>query len=425
MNAPAAPAMASGHVSEQQSHGIPSSCRLRVLAAVIVPPHLTASGGARAAAQLSDALAPYCAIDLASMMPAPNDTPPHSAPHDAARRLPVRTWLPGPLPWQRLPTRHRTLFYRSDLPERIAAGGYDLVHIHNPMPALEMARVSAACRRAGTPYVVSTHGFNEVANGEAIYGFDWARRQVWQQLVVRPVAKVVRHAAAVFALSPADLPILRAMGFGGPNVIVPNGIDLPPPPDPTVQAATLARLGIPATTPGVPMFFFLANHTPNKGLPVLLDAMARLDRPFLLVIGGERRASVDYAAAAATRPGQRILVTGRLADAEVQALFQRADAFVFPTLADTFPLAVLEAMAQRLPVIASRVGGIPHQIDDSCGVLVPPGDAAALASAIDALAADPARMATLGRAAQTRVGARFTWPRAAERALAGYQAALR
>ena len=67
------------------------------------------------------------------------------------------------------------------------------------------------------------------------------------------------------------------------------------------------------------------------------------------------------------RPDQQIIVTGRLRDDEVGAALRRSDLFVFPTLADTFPLVVLEAMAHGVPVLASRVGGIPHQLDERCG----------------------------------------------------------
>lgn len=401
----------------------------RVLAAIVVPPHLSVSGGARAAELLSGALSAHCAISVASMLDAPGGAPGGGpmAEGEGPARLAVRTWLPGPLPWQRLPHRYRTLFYRSDIAGHVARGGYDLVHIHNPMPALEMARVADACRRAGTPYVVSTHGFNEVANGRDIYGFGWMQRQVWQRLVEEPVRHVVRHAAGMFVLSPADTPIVQAMGFTGTPMVVTNGVAPPPPAEWARDALALAALGIEAReADATPMFFFLANHTPNKGLPVLLEAFARLERPFLLVVGGERRGGVDYGGAIrACRPGQRIVVTGRLDDAAVHALFRRADAFVFPTLADTFPLAVLEAMSHGLPVVASRVGGIVHQIDSECGVLVPPGDAASLSASIGGLIAMPDRMAAMGQIARARVAASFTWARAAEQAMAGYQAVLR
>lgn len=395
---------------------------LRVLATVVVPPHLSVSGGARAAEQLSAALVPHCAITVASMMNGQGaGTDPTGA--SGAPHLPVRTWLPPLLPWSRLPNRYSTLFYRSDLPRLAASGDYDLVHIHNPMPALEMARVARACMRRGRPYVVSTHGFNEIANGGDIYGFDIVRRQIWQRLVVEPVRHVVRNAAAIFALSPADIPIVHDMGFAGEPSIVCNGVPLPVAPPPADDQAALHGLGIATERQeGQITCMFLANHTPNKGLPDLLEAFSRLTIPYLLIVGGETRTTLDYARyTAACRPGQRVVITGRLSDTEVGALFRRSDLFIFPTLADTFPLAVLEAMSHGLPVLASRIGGIPHQIDDTCGVLVEPGRPDRLAAEITMLAASPDRLAAMGRRARARVAAEFTWEHAAEQALAGYR----
>jgi starch synthase len=380
------------------------------------------SGGARAAERLSAALAPHCSITVASMM---HDKGAGGGPQGDtdATHVPVATWLPRLVPWSHLPNHYSTLFYRSELPRLAGSGSYDLVHIHNPMPALEMARVARACLAGGTPYVVSTHGFNEVANGTQIYGFDPLRREVWRRLVVAPVRRVVCNAAAIFALSPADVPIVRDMGFVGEPHIVYNGVTMPALAEPAADTQALNRLGIPDRCSGNQITcMFLANHTPNKGLPTLLEAFASLTIPYLLIIGGETRSSIDYdRLAAACRPGQRVVITGRLTDSDVGTLFRRSDLFIFPTLADTFPLSVLEAMAHGLPVLASNVGGIPHQLDETCGVLVEPGNHRQLAAAVVNLAATPTRLATMGHLARARVAARFTWQRAAEQAMAAYE----
>jgi glycosyltransferase involved in cell wall biosynthesis len=172
---------------------------------------------------------------------------------------------------------------------------------------------------------------------------------------------------------------------------------------------------------------FLANHTPNKGLGVLFEAFSRLRCPYRLIVGGEQRAQVDYARAlAACGPDQQIVLTGRLSDAEVAALYRRADLFVFPTLADTFPLVVLEAMAHGLPVVASKVGGIPHQVTSDTGILVEPGDGAGLAIALERLAtAPPGALREMGLRARQRVSQEFSWERAAALAFAGYRRVLR
>ena len=84
------------------------------------------------------------------------------------------------------------------------------------------------------------------------------------------------------------------------------------------------------------------------------------------------------------------------------AFMSSLDVLVHPSLAEGTPNSVIEAMAHGVPVIASRVGGIPDIIDDESGILVPPGDAAALAEAMRLLAADPARRQQMGIAAKAR-----------------------
>lgn len=393
----------------------------RVLAPLIVPPHMSVSGGARAGEQLSAALAPYCRMSVASMLNADASS---LGSGTGVARVPVRTWLPPGLPWTRLPKRYRTLFYRSDIPDRIRPGAFDLIHLHNPMPALEMERVAGAARRAGVPYVVSTHGFNEVANGRRIYGFDRLRGEVWRRLVEQPVGRVVRGASAILALSPADFTILDGMGYRGPIHVVSNGVTAAAAPDPALDQAVHRKFGLPAKDRSGLTCMFLANHTPNKGLPVLLSAFRGLDIPYTLIVAGDRRPEIDYSALQPDRADQRVIVTGHLADSEIAPLMRRADLFVFPTLADTLPLVVLEAMAEGVPVLASSVGGIPYQLEGGCGLLVPPGDAAALAQALTQVAADPARREEMGRRARARIGQAFTWEAAARNALSAYHQVL-
>jgi alpha-maltose-1-phosphate synthase len=390
---------------------------MRVLAAIIVPPHLSASGGARAGLRLSEALAEHCDITVAAMSAIDSDR------SGAGTRIGVRSWLPAPV--RGLPLRYRSLFYASDIPQIVRRGGYDLVHLHNPMPALEMARVARACIGSGIPYVVSTHGFNELANGDAVYGLGTVRRQAWQICVRRPVSQVVKNAAGVFALSPADFEIVKSFGFTGTPTVVPNGVEPPAPAHGAEDRLTWRRFDIPLREEFQGLTcMFLGNHTPNKGVSVLLEAFSRLECPYLLIVGGERRPAIDYNKLARTsRPDQRIVVTGRLSDDEVSALLRRTELFVFPTLADTFPLVVLEAMAHGVPVLASHIGGIPYQLDPDCGQLIPPGDAAALRIEVEKLANDRRRLREMGKWARDRATTKFTWSAAAEAALRGYERA--
>jgi alpha-maltose-1-phosphate synthase len=387
---------------------------MKILAALVAPPHLTASGGVRAGRRLSEALATRCDVTIASMSPLDCTS------NTLAVEVAVNVSLPIPL--RRMPPKYRSLFYQSDIPALVRRGDWDLVHIHNPMPGLEMARIAAACLSAHIPYVISTHGFNEVANGERIYRFGFARRLIWRLAMTRPVVRAVRGAAAIFVLSEADVPIVRRFGFTGDIVTVPNGIAMPPAPNPEADRAVWQRFDV--TPPDMcegPTCMFLGNHTPNKGVPVLLDAFSELDCPYQLIIGGDRRREINYFNAIPKRPDQRIIVTGRLSDAEVSALLRRTDLFVFPTRADTFPLVVLEAMAHGCAVLASDIGGISYQIDGACGELVPAGDAVALRRAVTQLAAEPRRLLAMGAAARKRAQGQFSWDAAAACAWTGYR----
>jgi starch synthase len=399
---------------------------LRVLTVIIVPPHLSVSGGAGAGERLSDALTPYCHMTVASML---NGIGERTGPSGSARayRISVRTWLPPGLPWSKMPNKYKTLFYRSDIPEIIAAGKYDLVHIHNPLPTLEMERAAMTCRKLGIPYVVSTHGFNEVENGPRVYGFNAFQRQIWRHCVVQPLHHVLGHAQAVFALTPADYEFVRRMGFEGQElVVVSNGVSEPRPADLRTDETALRRCGIPIErTNGQVTCMFLANHTPNKGLPFLLSVFTQLDFPYLLIVAGDKRSEIDYEGyIARCRPGQRIIVTGHLNDNEVDACFRRSDLFVFPTLAETFGIVILEAMSHGLPVIASRVGGIPYFLADDCGVLIDAGNSQQLKRAVETLASNPRMLRAMGQRGRLQAS-KYTWENAAAVAAEAYHRILK
>lgn len=405
---------------------------MKVLALAIVPPHMKVSGALRAAIELSARLQGACDIEFARLSTCNRES-------ESPQGLPireVRAGLPVDVVWRRLPNALRTPLYRSDLPARIAQGslgsdcepgaGWDLVHLHNPMPTLELRRVARACKRAGIPYVISTHGFTEMASGGASYGLGPARRVAWRLLVMNPLREVVRGAAGILGLSPADLPFLDSVGVPRERIsFAPNGVprsELHT--DNDELSAVLARYEIPASD-GRPRALFLGNHTANKGLPVLLEAFLTSEQPFVLIIGGSQRPAVDYAGyRERCRPGQSIVFTGLIEECDLNAIFTTSEIFVFPSLADTFPLAVLEAMEHGLPVIATRVGGIPYQVDSESGLLVEAGSVTELREAFERLASDPGKAAEMGARAQERVHQEFTWERAAELALAAYRGVL-
>lgn len=164
---------------------------------------------------------------------------------------------------------------------------------------------------------------------------------------------------------------------------------------------------------------FLGRMIPDKGADLLVKAAARLDRDDLefVVVGSagfDRDApltsyeqSLRHAAAGSRSP---VVFERFVQRAAVPSLLQTADVFVVPSRwPDPSPLTVGEAMATGLPVVGSRIGGIPEVLGDA-GVLIEPDDVEALALALDHLASDEGERARLSAAARTRAEDR-SWSR--------------
>jgi glycosyltransferase involved in cell wall biosynthesis len=155
---------------------------------------------------------------------------------------------------------------------------------------------------------------------------------------------------------------------------------------------------------------FVGRLAPVKGLRILMDGFARARAAHpglkLTVVGdGEDRAWLETAAAPY---GADVRLTGYLSQAEVADVLAAADLFVLPSFAEGVPVVLMEAMASRLPVIATQITGVPELVEAGVsGLLVPPGDAEALAEAIGTLAEDPERIAAMGEAGRAKVVAAF------------------
>lgn len=394
---------------------------MRILAAIVIPPHLNASGAVNAALSLSQCLTKYCEIDAALM----SDSRSESFRGDL-RVMSCKSTNPLNFTTGWLPNKYRTLFYRSDIPDMV--GDYDLVHIHNPIPALEMRRIARACVARRIPYVLTTHGFVEIFGMQSAYKLGMLESLGGRILVMRPVGYVIDHAFRVCCLAPQDQALLTARKVPQEKlVVIPNGVNASFYQEPTNSdvAAVCKKFNLPvAKDCAVPVCFFLANHTRNKGLDILMDAFLGSSHPYCLVVGGKKR-DYDYESySARAKTGQRIIFTDALTDHEIRALHHYTDLFVFPSRADTLPLVVLEAMAAGRPVLSTRVGGIPFQIDDSCGRLVEPENPVALRAAFEDLFQDRDRLAAMGQAALRKVRSQFDWERSAELTIEVYRQAL-
>jgi glycosyltransferase involved in cell wall biosynthesis len=197
---------------------------------------------------------------------------------------------------------------------------------------------------------------------------------------------------------------LRYTPRAKPVTIVPYGVDL-------ARFQPLARNGAHASEVVVGA---VARLSPEKGLDDLLRAVAQLGgrgMPLRVVLAGDGpwRARL---ARLAERLGlaERVDFRGEITHERVPAVLGEFDIFAMPSRAEGFGVAALEAQAMELPVVATRVHGIPDVVQDGVtGLLVPPRDTEALADAIARLAADAELRVAMGRAGRAFVEARYRW----------------
>lgn len=233
-------------------------------------------------------------------------------------------------------------------------------------------------------------------------------RNAWYQALRAPLRPLLERLAVRTAVSREAQRNVEAT-FGGSCEILPNGVDV------TRYELAEAR---PAPTPAI---LFVGRHEPRKGLTVLLEAFAGLDRDAQLWVAGEG----PQTAALRARYQHRVEWFGPVSEAEKASLLRGATVACFPSVeGESFGVVLLEALAARTPVVASDLEGYRHVARADCeALLVPPGDVNALRSALRRLLDDVDLRAKLSAAGGARAE-EFSMTRLAERLLPVYDRAI-
>jgi glycosyltransferase involved in cell wall biosynthesis len=283
----------------------------------------------------------------------------------------------------------------------------DVVHAHNWL-VHSLPRPEAM---GGVPVVLTLHDYSQVCvqkrlmrNGVVCEGPSALRCTGCAVRHYGPVvglgtlagAAIVRrsHTQRLDGVLCVSEAVRRGNGLesrGVPGVVVPNFI-----PDHVAVDRNDPRL---AALPSEPFVLFVGDLSPDKGVGVLMEAfgMLRRDHDVPLVCIGRRVPDTP-----ALHPD--ITLIEGWPHPLVMAAFERATMSVAPSIwGDPCPTVAMEAMAVGCPVVASRIGGLADIVEDGrSGVLVPPGDAAALAGEIAALLSDPSRRRALAAGALAR-----------------------
>jgi len=280
---------------------------------------------------------------------------------------------------------------------------YDVIHVHWPLP---LALFGWAAQRARPARLVTT-----------FYGVElrWVKGAL--PFLKGLLAWAARRSDRVTAISNYTAGELRELA-DVPIEVIPYTTSLPdvaPPPAPAHPSAAQDGTG---------PVLFVGRLVERKGVAYLIEAIARLGPlgPRLEIVGdGPERPGLE---ALAQRLGvaDRVVFRGKIPPEELQASYARAAVCVLPSVLDArgdtegLGVVLLEAMNHGTPVIASRVGGIPDIVEDGVsGLLVPSGDADALAAAVRRVRDDPALARRLGEAGRRRLRDQFSWPAIVQR----------
>jgi L-malate glycosyltransferase len=250
-------------------------------------------------------------------------------------------------------------------------------------------------------------GFRHVATE---HGRRADEKRTWKRRIANTVLTRMPH--AIVAVSDRLRHDLIVDGYPAGRVsVIHNGVTPGPPVARGDRAAARQRLGVPL---GVPVIGTVARLDPVKDLRTLLRAFAivrqRVPDARLAIVGdGPERGALTREAAALDL-GESVVWAGMRDDA--RELLVGFDIFVNSSLSEGVSVTVLEAMAAKLPVVATRVGGTPEVVvDPETGTLVPSQDPESMAQAIVKLAGDQVRCDVAGRAGQARVASAFGFDR--------------
>ena len=307
-----------------------------------------------------------------------------------------------------LPARLWTAYSRelsAFLDENIAR--FDLVHIHEVWHYAGYV-ASRAARKRGIPYIVTIHG--ELS--------EWSfQHKGWKKLPYRKAAldKILKNAFALHAITQAEKERIAELGYDTPVMIAPNGID-PTPfdklPDPSAFLEKYPALE------GKRVILFMGRLNPKKGLDILAHSFSTLRSRFpdavLLIAGPDEEGTRQKTETILRSEGtlDSVIFTGMLTGKDKLAAMSCAEVFILPSYSDVLGIAVLEAMAARLPVVITDRCEFPEVAEYNAGLVVRPIQSE-VADSLTLMLADPILRARMGRCGRKLVADSYTWPSAA------------
>lgn len=268
----------------------------------------------------------------------------------------------------------------------------DVVHVHSPFIAGN-AGLSYAKKRH-LPVVGSFHSryYDDFLQ---VTGYD-----LLAEIGTKFVANFYKKCTEVWAVSESSAEALHSYGYKGEIRVMPNGTDIRPlKPEARERVTQMYDLG------NEPVFLFVGQINWKKNIECILNAAARCEGSFKLVLAGRGPHEKEIARMAEHLGiGAKVILTGHIYDPDILGgLYDRADLFVFPSLYDTSGLVVREAATVGTPSVVVRGSGASEGIRDDDNGFLCDNDPASLAEVMMRVLGDPALLKRVGERAKATI----------------------
>ena len=273
---------------------------------------------------------------------------------------------------------------------------YDIIHVHWPVPHALFGWMATRSSRERPRLITTWYGVE----------LRWVQSSLpWLRGFVRWALRISDSIVAISSYTAREIARFAKV----PVDVIPYTL-------PFAEGESKARL----PRSGGFQVLFVGRLVERKGVKHLIKAIALMPPELgarLVVIGDGPERMVLEGGIRDSGLGARVDFRGRVSDEELRAAYATSDVLVLPSILDArgdtegLGVVLLEAMSYAVPVVASDIGGITDIVEhNKSGLLVPPGDAAALAEALEQLARDASLARRLGSAGEQRVRSAFGWP---------------
>lgn len=328
-----------------------------------------------------------------------------------------------PLQPKILPVRGPKAFgFNPGLVPKLIESQADLVHLHS----LWMYTSVAALRwhmLTGKPHVITIHGMLD----------PWARNNSWWKKRLAALLYEdanIRKASCLQVNSQAEYQAVRDYGVDTPICVIPNGVRLPEHRTQTEKGSEQSPFA-DEIAPGQHILLFLGRLHPKKGLTNLIKAWAIIEsygstlaaeQWSLAIVGWDDGGHMTNLERQIEEAGlQRVHMLGPLFDAEKEAAFQYADAFILPSFSEGLPMAVLEAWSHCLPVLKTRACNLPIGFVQEAAIEVStePEQLAEKLQLLFSMSLEECE--AMGQRGRALVERRFTWQKVAHQMIDVYR----